>query len=105
MHYLAQIASDNAVPVLFTYGPLGVVLAWFMLRGEKLVVRISTFETTIILKLSDLAHRVDGLTKALLVDMIERENSGEHVRQYAREAIAKIEARAAQDDRGYPRKT
>ena len=99
MTQLAQLASDNAVPVLFTYGPIGVVLAWFMLRGEKLVTRIGAFEVTIILKLGDLAHRVDGLTKALLVDMIERESAGEHTKQYAREAIARIDARTEKDGR------
>ena len=86
---IAQLATDNAAPVLFTYGPMGVILAWFMLRGEKVVSKIA-----------DLSHRVDGLTKAMLVDMIERESAGPHVKQFARDAIAKIDARAARDEKG-----
>lgn len=83
---LAQLT--DAQPVLFTYGPMGVVLGWFMWRGEKLAIKIV-----------DLSHRIDGLTKALLVDMVERESAGTHVRQYAEETIRKIDARSAQDDK------
>ncbi len=79
---VAQLAENTSV--LYTYGPMGVVLAWFMWRGEKLAGKIS-----------DLAHRIDGLTRALLVDMIDREASGPHVKKYAQEAIASIDARDA----------
>lgn len=82
--HLAQIADSQHV--LFAYGPMGVIVAWFMLRGEKLAAKVA-----------ELSHRIDGLTKALLVDMIERDNAGPHVREYAQETIAKIDARNAED--------
>ena len=89
MSLLAQASDAIQNPqVLFTYGPMGVVLAWFMWRGERLATKIV-----------DLAHRIDGLTKALLVDMIDRDNAGQHVREYAKETIAKIDARNAKQDR------
>ena len=83
---LAQLAQDNA-PSLLTYGPLGVICAWFMLRGEKVVAEIRF-----------LAHRIDGLTKALLVDMTERDTCGLNTKRYAREEIAKIEARMSKSE-------
>lgn len=81
MHTIGQVLAENQ-SVLLTYGPMGIVLAWFMWRGEKYAAN-----------LADLAHRIDGLTKALLVDMAERESTGSRTKQYARDAIAKIEAR------------
>lgn len=80
---LSQL-SEAGVPSLLTYGPLGIVLAWFMLRAEK------GFS-----KIGDLAHRIDGLTRALLMDMVERESSGRAVKEYATKQIAKIDARNA----------
>lgn len=81
----AQIATDNA-HTLLAYGPLGIICGWFMWRGEKVVSEIA-----------GLAHRIDGLTKALLVDMANRETCGVQTKAYAREAIAKIDARAVKD--------
>jgi hypothetical protein len=78
---LAQIASDNT-SVLLTYGPLGVICAWFMLRAEKVFT-----------ELRSLSHRIDGLTRALLADMVERDSVGIQTKKYARAEIAKIEAR------------
>ena len=82
---LVALAAE-AAPVLLSYGPLGIMCAWFMLRSEKLFTEIR-----------DLAHRIDGLTKALLVDMANRDSCGLQTKAYAKEAIAKIDARAAKD--------
>lgn len=87
MTTIAQLVTEYQT-VLFAYGPMGVMLAWFMFRAEA--VRMD---------LKDVAHRVDGLTKALLVDMVERESSGDAAKRFAREAIAKIDAREVKDSR------
>lgn len=67
---------------LLVYGPMGLVLAWFMLRGEAVVKEIR-----------GLGHRIDGLTKALLVDVLSREHAGSKTREAAREMLDKIEDR------------
>lgn len=67
---------------LFVYGPMGLVLAWFMLRGEAVVREIRA-----------LAHRIDGLTKAMLIDVLSREHAGSSTREAAREMLTKIEDR------------
>lgn len=91
---LAQIASDNAGPLL-TYGPLGIVCAWLMWKIERME---KSMVEGLGAKLGDLAHRIDGLTRAMLVDMTERESAGERTKEYARETIARIDARAKAED-------
>lgn len=79
MHLLAQAVAENP---LAAYGLTGSVIA-------ALLYFINGFRTD----LKDLAHRLDGLTRALLVDMIERDSIGEKTKAYCRDAIAKIDAR------------
>lgn len=78
---LAQVSAEQG-GVLLTYGPMGVVLAWFMWRGEKLSGEIRS-----------LAHRIDGLTRALLMDLVNRDSAGPATKAAAQAEITKIEAR------------
>lgn len=82
--FFAQAADGSGI--LLTYGPLGAICVWFMWRAERVFTEIR-----------DLGHRIDGLTKALLVDMANRDSCGLQTKAYAKEAIAKIDARAAKD--------
>lgn len=86
-HFILAQLEQNAT-ALYTYGPMGIILGWFMWRGEKLAGEVR-----------GLAHRIDGLTRALLVDMLNRENSGPATRRYAEEALAKINARLDRAER------
>ena len=88
MNTIAQLAAQiaDSPGVLLTYGPLGAICVWFMWRAERVFTEIR-----------DLGHRIDGLTKALLVDMANRDTCGFQTKQYAKDAIAKIDARAAKD--------
>lgn len=90
LHFGTIVAQfvDDAKPLLFAYGPLGLIVAWFMLRAERGFDRVG-----------DLAHRIDGLTRALLMDMIERAHTSETTKRYAEQMIAKIEARSSKGDR------
>ncbi len=65
---------------------MGVILAWFMIRGEKLVVEIRSQ-----------SHRIDGLSKALLMDLVSRDSVGVQTKLQARAEIAKIDARLPSD--------
>ncbi len=77
---MSQVTSDNTM--LYTYGPLGVFCGWLMWRDEK---RAADHRS--------IGHRLDGLTKALLVDMAERDSCGIQTKKYARAEIEKINAR------------
>ena len=79
MSVIGQIAAENP---LATYGLAGILLSWAL-----------WFINQLRQDLKDLAHRLDGLTRALLVDMAERDSIGERTKQYCRDAIAAIDAR------------
>lgn len=85
---LGQIASSplSAVSpesVLIAYGPMGIMLVWFMWRFEALQ---GSFRS--------LSSRIDGMTKALLVDVMSRPTTGPNVRQAAGDMLAEMEARS-----------
>lgn len=94
MDMLAVIAQvTQEMPALYTYGPLGVVCGWLMWRDEKRASENRAREQNASSDYRFLGHRIDGLTKAMLVDMTERESCGMHTKRYARDEIAKIDAR------------
>jgi hypothetical protein len=102
--YLAGLAEivaaggDNSAALL-TYGPLGIITAWLMYRDEKRSVQFRDTEARNADYHHDVLHRIDGLTKALLVDKIESADATPEVRRYARETVAKIDARAGSSGR------
>lgn len=63
---------------------MGIIICWFMFRGEAVLKEIRS-----------LSNRIDGLTKAMLVDVLSRDNSGAHTqtRSIAQEMLSKIQAR------------
>lgn len=82
---ISQVAAVDPASLLLTYGPMGIILGWFMIRGEKLVIEIR-----------GLSHRIDGLTRALLMDLVSRDSVGIQTKAQARAEIAKIDARLPQ---------
>jgi hypothetical protein len=96
MSLISQIAAEQAAGPLLIYGPLGIVCAWLMWKIERMETKMTDALGT---KLGDLAHRIDGLTKALLVDMVNREDTGIATKKYANEAISKIDARVASESK------
>lgn len=75
MDFLAQVAEAGP---LMQYGALGVVLAWLLFRADKL--------------LSSISLRIDGLTKAMLMDLVTRDNVGPHTRKEAQDQLTRIES-------------
>lgn len=82
MSFLAQATSVvEQHPLLYSYGPLGFMCSWFMWRGEKVISEIRT-----------LSHRIDGITKAMLVDVLSRESCGPAARKAAKDMLDKVES-------------
>lgn len=79
------MTNPDLPAMLFTYGPLGIVLAWFMLRGETKLERVVD-------RLDRLAHKIEGVTRAMLADVMSRENSDSRVREIARNMLADLDA-------------
>lgn len=81
MHsFLAQIADVNPTTVLVAYGPMGVMLAWFMWRFEAM---IKAFR--------GLSHQIEGMSKALLVEVMSRPSTSPSTRQVATDLLADYE--------------
>lgn len=78
--HLAQIAADNP---LASFGLAGIVIAWLFWFFDKLRNEIKL-----------LAHRIDGLTRAMLIDLVSRDGIGIHAKAMAQQELEKIEARA-----------
>lgn len=83
MNQLAQIVEANPFAA---YGLAGLVIAWFMYFTEKLRV-----------ELKGLAHRIDGLTRALLMDLMSRDTTGPHAKAMASEELRRLEARSPRE--------
>lgn len=94
MNVLAQVAqAAEATPALFTYGPMGIITCWLMYRDEKRANQMREVEAKNQLYHYEMLHRIDGLTKALLVDKIDDQSVPPNLRDYARDTVAKIDAR------------
>lgn len=75
MNQIGQIATE--FQPLLNYGALGVGAWWMATQLSK--------------RVDNVAHKLEGLTRALLVVEINREGAG-HGREIARNMLAKLEA-------------
>lgn len=80
--YLAQVAGADVNPMtlLVAYGPMGIMLGWFMWRFE-----------TMIKAFRGLSHQIEGMTKAMLVDVMSRPSTTAPIRQAAGDMLADME--------------
>ena len=79
------MTNPDLPAMLFTYGPLGIVLAWFMMRGESKLDRVAD-------RLDRLAHKIEGVTRAMLADVISREDADSRAREIARNMLSELDA-------------
>lgn len=102
IQYIAQTAADFGIPAatLAAYGPLGIFSGFFMLISFKLLglggrlvdaVKSDNAELRAIFK--NLAHDMEGLRRAMLADLIDRDNVGHHTKMFAQREIAKMDAK------------
>lgn len=80
---IAQTGSESPLALLTVYGPMGVMLGWFMFRFERWMTKLN--------------HKIDGLTRAMLITELGRENAAPHARELAKDMLDKI---MSQDDSG-----
>ena len=99
---LAQMAAD--LQPLTQYGLVGTVLGWFMYMATKVPAaihkasedatgKIQVEFQNVMSELKSVSHRTDGLTRAMLMDLVNRDSIGPLTRAKAQEEIAKIDAR------------
>lgn len=79
---LAQVADVNPTTLLVAYGPMGIMLVWFMWRFEAM---IKAFRS--------LSHQIEGMSKVLLVEVMSRPSTTPATRQVATNLLADMERR------------
>lgn len=83
MSFLAQLSEVNPTTLLVAYGPMGIMLAWFMWRFEAM---IKAFR--------ELGHKIEGWSKVQLVDIMSRPGTTATTRQVASDLLADMERRS-----------
>lgn len=74
---VAQVAADP-IAVLIAQGPMGVMLAWFLFRGERLAAHI--------------VREIGDMKETMLLDVASRPSATPAVREIARDKLDAIEA-------------
>lgn len=87
-YLLAQMPEASWTNALFAYGPMGVMLGWFMVRGERKMDSVVT-------ELRVLGHRINGMTRAMLADVAARETTGAALKTLVNSELVKL---ADEDD-------
>lgn len=87
MAILAQVAAENPT-ALYVYGPLGIMVGWFMWQGTRFAENMKT-------QIGEVVNRIDTLSKAMMLDVLTRDSSGVHAKSQAREIIAEIDSKQA----------
>lgn len=86
----AQLSESSGLPLPFlnaivVYGPMALMLYWFMWRAERKSEQVLEH-------LAKLSHRINGITKAMLVDVISRDNYNGAAREAAQRMLGEMEA-------------
>lgn len=75
----SSIPDLNMTSALIVYGPMGCMLLWFAIRAEKilekLVTKVDTRFDDVIVELRVLGHRIHGMSRAMLADIVSRDGS------------------------------
>lgn len=91
--FLAEVAADH--PLLYIYGPLGIMCGWLMLRAEKIGANLGADIRANSAEVRVMSHRFDGVQRAMLIVELNRDSSNATAQRLIREALQKIDARDA----------
>lgn len=87
-HYLQIAAIPDLEAALYVYGPLGIFCLYFMYRDEKREKAAIAQALLIQTEIRTLSHRINGISKALILDVLSRNNLGETARRMGEEMLA-----------------
>lgn len=83
---IAALLAQAEVQSIAQYGVLGAVLAWFMLRAEKLLAGIE--------------HKMIGMNKTMLIWLLESQNTTPKAKQACRAELRKLDPDMADEIEG-----
>lgn len=95
--FLATIEIAGIAQALITYGPLGLICAYLIYRDEKREKDRAAHDQlyglkfdTMIEEIRKLSHRLSGLSKGLLMDIMERTQDA-NTRQLAKDMLERAD--------------
>lgn len=102
MNILAEIVAQSgtiseAHSVLFAYGPMGVMLAWFMWLSKKMADNLITIVHEHGAKFDNVIHKLNGLRTALLLNTISNDKISDFVRKTCEEELARANANPSKE--------
>ena len=93
---MAQVADTANSNPLFVYGPLGIMVAWFMYLVQSIAKQFVTDLKTGIdgmrAEIRTLGHRFKGMEMAMLAEVSTRPDAPIAVKKFATAEIAKLKA-------------
>ena len=84
--FTVELIAQADTETLAKYGLLGVVLAWFMWRADK--------------RLGNIEHKITGLNRTLLIEMLGRIHLTENARKLALRELQRTDPDAANEISG-----
>ena len=86
-----QLTWENWKEMLIVYGPMAVGLSWFAFRAENLMkdlkVPITSGFSESNLEVRRMAHRLHGMQKAMLVEVMAHPGTNESARDIAEKML------------------
>lgn len=83
---ILAIIAQAEVQTVAQYGVLGGVLAWFMIRAEKLLTRIE--------------HKIVGMNKTMLIWLLEAPTTSVLAKRMCKEELRKLDPEMANEMAG-----
>lgn len=77
------LLAQAEVQSIAQYGVLGAVLAWFMVRSEKLLERIE--------------HKIVGMNKTMLIWLLESQTTSPRAKTACKEELRKLDPHMADE--------
>lgn len=92
---LAQTQPPSAGELLTIYGPLGIICGWLMWRDERRDRTLREINTAQVGALSQVAHKLNGLSRALIFNAATHAPNG--IKELAQKELAEMERKASQE--------
>lgn len=92
---VAQVSAEIGAGVspLYTYGPMGIILSWFMYMASKFTATLKADNAELRTELRGLGGKIESMARAMLVDVMSRDSTGIHSKQQARELLDELKTK------------